>query len=111
MVGCYRMKEIKNFLSAIEKASHDTSRYMTSQLRSEASASGWDNDIIGTLKVHYGKDGFQAHSHSSHVERVKDFEYGTPDRRPTAAIRRFSNRPKEHGEFFAGRLKKIVGEL
>ena len=84
---------------------------MTSQLRSEAVASGWDHDLVGGLRVHYGEDGFQVHSHHKHVERVKDFEYGTPDRRPTAAIRRFSNRPKEHGEFFAGRLKKIVGEL
>ena len=105
------MKEIHAFKAALTRASHETSRLMSSHLRSEAHASGWPKEVTRRMKVTYGKDGFQAHVHDSHKAVADDLEYGTPSTRPTAAVRRFSNRTKEADTFLAGRLNQILGDL
>lgn len=102
------MKEIKAFKSAIQRASHETSGYMTSHLRAEAHASGWPSHVVDSLHVSYGKEGFNVHT--PHKETTMDLEYGTPTQRPTAAIRRSANRTTEAEAFLVKRLGKIVGK-
>ena len=105
------MKEIHQFKSALNQASKDTSRLMTSHLRSEAYASGWPSHVTRGLKVTHGKDGFEAHIHDKHKNAAMDLEYGTPSQRPTAAIRRSANRTAEADHFLAARLGKMLGNL
>lgn len=97
--------------SAIKNSGHETSRFVTAQLRDATRNSDWPENLVHSTHVTYGKDGFEAHTHNSHVEQVKDFEYGTPDRRPTAAIRRTANRTHEAESFFIKRLTKHLGDL
>lgn len=97
--------------SAIKNSGHETARFVTAHVRDEARNSKWPDHIARSMNVTYGKDGFEAHTHKSHVDKVKDLEYGTPGMRPTAAIRRSSNRTQEAESFFVQRLFKHLGDL
>jgi hypothetical protein len=102
---------METFHSALEKASHETSRVMTHQLKLEAHASGWPSHVVRNMSVKYGEEGFQAHVHDSHEGTAHELEYGTTSTQPTAAVRRFSNRTQEAEKFLVGRLNKHVGNL
>lgn len=102
---------MKHIHSAVEQAAKQTSRYMTGQLRKEAKASGWPRHIQANMGVIYDDKRFQVHVHDRHLDEAQRLEYGTEQERPTAAIRRSTNRHKEADNFFMGALQKIVGEL
>jgi len=97
--------------SAIKNSGHETSRFVTAHVRDEARNSGWPEDLIHSTHVSYGEDGFTAHTHDKHAEKVKDLEYGTPSSRPTAALRRAANRTHEAESFFVQRLAQHLGDL
>jgi hypothetical protein len=97
--------------SAIKNSTHETSRFVTAHVRDEARNSKWPDHIARSMNVIYGKDGFEAHTHKGNVDKVKDLEYGTPGVRPTAALRRSSNRTHEAEAFFVKRLEKHLGDL
>jgi hypothetical protein len=105
------MKEIHAFKSALHQASHETTRLMSAQLRTEAKASGWPHHVVRNMGVTYGPNGFEAHVHDAHKAEAEDLEYGTPSQRPTAAVRRFANRTKEAEDFLVGRMSKMLGDL
>jgi hypothetical protein len=109
--GGWTMKEFDSFHSALEKASHETSRAMTHQLRNEAHASGWPSHVVRKMNVKYGEEGFEAHVHDSHKATAHDHEYGTPDTQPTAAVRRTANRTQEAEKFLLGRINHHLGAL
>lgn len=102
---------MKHIHSAINEAAKQTSRYMTGQIRKEAKASGWPRHIAANMGVVYDDNRFQVHVHDRHFEEAQTLEYGTETQRPTAAIRRASNRTKEADQFFTSTLRSIVGEL
>ena len=95
--------------TALEKSSHETARVLTHHLRNEAAASGWPEHIINHMHVRYHDDEFKISAHKNHTKDVHDLEYGTPDSRPTAAMRRFANRLSEGEEFFVGRMMQHMG--
>jgi len=109
--GGWTMKEIDSFHSALEKASHETSRVMSHHLKAEAHASGWPSHVVNKMHVKYGDEGFQAHVHDAHKDIAHDYEYGTPDSQPTAAVRRFANRTQEAEKFLLGRIHHHLGAL
>ena len=90
--------------NAIHKASLETSHFMSSHLRAEAHASDWPSHVINGMHVAYNKDGFEAKVHESHHGEALDYEYGTPDRQPTAAVRRAANRTREAEHFLVSRI-------
>ena len=54
---------------------------------------------------------FEVHVHDNHISEANDLEYGTTSSRPTAAIRRSTNRTQDADAFFMKTLRKVVGEL
>jgi hypothetical protein len=102
---------MKHIHSAIEHAAKQTSRYMTGQLRREAKASGWPRQVSANMGVIYDNKKFQVHVHDNHLSEANDLEYGTTSSRPTAAIRRSTNRTQDADAFFMKTLRKVVGEL
>lgn len=97
---------------AIQRASQETTRYLSAQLRSEARASGWPSDVSNSLYVSYGKNGFSSHVAKKHYEKAMDLEYGTPDTQPTAALRRLNNRTEQASQFLVNRIfQRIEDEL
>ena len=95
--------------TALDKSIHETARYLSSHLRNEASASGWPDHIVGRMKVHYHDGEFKIAAHPRHTKQINDLEYGTPDTRPTAAMRRFANNLSEAEEFLVGRMTHHMG--
>ena len=102
---------LDKFNKAIKTASHETTRFMSAHLRSEAQASGWPSHVSRTLRVSHGNDGFHVNVAKKHYETAMDFEYGTPDSQPTAAVRRFKNRQAESEHFLLNRLEKHFGDI
>lgn len=105
------MKEIKAFKDALNSASNDAAHYMTAQLRSEAKASGWPSDVTTSMRIKHTNGSFDVQIPEKYHSRVFDLEYGTPDRQPTAAIRRFANRTDESEHFLLGRMSRTIGDL
>lgn len=90
---------------ALNKASQDTTRLLSAHLRTEARKSGWSEDVVSSMNVTYGKDGFSSNVSKKHFAKAQDLEYGTPDTQPTAAVRRFNNRTAEAQHFLVNRLQ------
>jgi hypothetical protein len=63
------------------------------------------------MGVIYDNKKVQVHVHDSHISEAYDLEYGTTSSRPTAAIRRSTNRTQDADAFFMKTLRKVVGEL
>ena len=89
---------------ALHRASHETTRLLSAHLRTEARRSGWSDDVVNSMHVTYGKDGFASHVSKKHFDKARDLEYGTPDTQPTAAVRRFNNRTAQAETFLLNRL-------
>jgi hypothetical protein len=102
---------MKHIHSAIEAAAKHTSRYMTGQLRKEAKASGWPRHVVSNMGVVYNDKKLEVHIHDNHLAEAHDLEYGTTTSRPTAAIRRSTNRTQDADAFFMKTLHKVIGEL
>lgn len=73
---------------------------MTAQLRRQALHSGWDADVANTLHVSHVDDKFVVNIHPKHADRAFVHEYGDEDVKPTAAIRKFMNNPKNAEDAF-----------
>jgi hypothetical protein len=101
---------VKKLLEATQKATQDTARYMTSQLRSQAQQSGWDPEVASTLNVVHENGKFQAKIPSSHADRAFVHEYGNENIKPTAAIRKFMNNPKNVEDAFMVTLNNRWGQ-
>jgi len=95
-------------LAAIHKASQETSRLMSAHLRSEAHASNWPIHIVRGMGVTYSKSGFESHVSEEHHAEALNYEYGTPNTQPTAAVRRSGNRTAEAENFFISRLGALL---
>jgi len=91
-------------LSSIHRASHETSRLVGAHVRSEAKANGWPSHVVRSTSVSYSKNGFAANVDEKHYKEALDYEYGTPDRQPSAAIRHTANRTAESENFLINRL-------
>jgi formylmethanofuran:tetrahydromethanopterin formyltransferase len=93
---------------AIHKASHETSRVASASMRKEAAKSGWSRDVVKNTKVLYDNNEFGVHVKEEHYAAALDHEYGTPDSRPTAAVRRMSNRTDHLENFLVNRIYKHI---
>ena len=91
-------------LNSIHKASHETSRLVGAHLRSEAKANGWPSHVVSGTSVSYSKNGFVANVNEKHHAEALDYEYGTPSRQPSGAIRHTANRTAESENFLVNRL-------
>lgn len=99
----------KEFTRALKRASIDASRHMTAGLRKEARASGWPRHIVNSMRLNYIGGNLSLHVHGDHASEAMDYEYGTPERQPTAAVRRFLNRTQPSEQFFLNRTVKHLG--
>lgn len=105
------MKKINNLKPAFLKAARETAQFMTIELRAEAKASGWNPEIVNAIKVVYSSGHFNIKIPPQYKKAAENWEYGTPNRQPTAAIRRFSNRPEEAEKFLLKSVKTSLGSL
>lgn len=103
------MKKIADYQKALQQSASETAKFMTIQLRNEALASGWTPEVANSLKVVYRNNRLSVSIPKKHRKSADNWEYGTPDRQPTAAIRRFENRLEESEKFLLKTAHKLLG--
>jgi len=105
------VKQLSQIQKALHKATQETTHYMTAHVQEEARTAGWPDHLVNNLRVTHDNDGFNTVVDESLHSEALDWEYGTPGRQPTAAIRRVNNQMGQANEFLLGRLSEHVGEL
>lgn len=95
---------------SLDKASADSARILTSQLRQSALQHGWDQDVVGGLSVDHSNDKFSVKIHRSVADRAFIHEYGSEQKRPTATIRKFLNDSSFAERAFVKRLNHHYGK-
>jgi hypothetical protein len=86
------MKNSPNYTKVLSQAAKETTKVMTAQLRSEAIASGWDEEVANALSVKFSNNQFKVSIPARYEKQVQDLEYGTSSSQPARAIHRYSNR-------------------
>lgn len=104
---------LKKIHEAIDAASKETSHYLTAHVRAQARNHQWPDHVVNNMTVrHDSEKGFTLKIPRQHQAEARDHEYGTPDRRPTAAMRKLNNRTGEAENFLLKRtLKHLKGYL
>jgi len=95
---------ISRVKQALKKFSDDAAGNLTDKLRQSALAHGWDKDVVAHLTVEHSNNSFNVHVHPDYQDRAFVHEYGSETQRPTAVIRKFSNRKAEIQAAIAGNL-------
>jgi hypothetical protein len=78
-------------ISAIDSAAKDSVEAMEKDLRSEASAAGWDLKTVNAITVKYEDSKFHIHIPEEHADSAFTHEYGSETTSPTAVLRRYSH--------------------
>ncbi len=99
----------KEFKRAVRRAGFDTTKHMSAALRKETRLSNWPRNVRTSLRVNYNRNGFNVAVHPTHAETAFNYEYGTPEMRPTAAIRRVLNRIQNSESFFLTKTAQHLG--
>ena len=79
---------IERVLTAIDESARAVTPGATRELRRSALSSGWSRQAASELRVTYSRNEWSVEI----GDQAADFEYGSPDQVPNAAVRRFSNR-------------------
>ena len=88
--------------TAYSKLSEHTASQLTNQLRNHASENGWHPSVVANMHVTYDGSEYKVKIHPDYVDRAFVHEYGNENKKPTAAIRKFSEKAN---------VKGIVGEV
>jgi len=101
----HAVRQINKLKPAFLKAARQTAQFMTLELRNETRASGWNPDVTEAIKVSYSNNHLSINIPDKYKPLADNWEFGTPNRQPTGAIRRFSNRPEEAEKFLLKSVK------
>ena len=100
---------MKKLLEATRKATQDTAAYMTADIRNRALNDGWHPNVVSTLRVEHGDDGFQAKVNAEHSAAAFTHEFGDEDNRPSATVRKYANDSHASSQAFMASLNKHFG--
>lgn len=98
-----------SFVSALDKATVDTTLFLTAELRNRARKDGWDNDVVNGLRVVNHEGDLHVKFPSEKADRAWKHEFGDADQTPTATLRKFDTTPDAAGTFLSKRLGKHMG--
>lgn len=100
---------MKLLKEALEKAAHDTAAYVTADLRHTAREHGWDEDVVSTMHVSHGEDGYKVNVPDHLKDKAFVHEFGDEKTAPTAAIRKYSNNHAVAAQVMLKNLEKHLG--
>lgn len=92
------------YAEAVKQAISQTAPVMTGQLRKSARQMGWPARVTRSLRVSGTDTGFQW----TGPEEAMDWEYGTVDRPPAPAIRRYMNRTQDAEKALLANVEAIL---
>ena len=88
--------------TAYSKLSQHTATRLTEELRNHASENGWHPHVVANMHVAYEGGEYKVKVHPDYKDRAFVHEYGDENQKPTATIRKFSEKAN---------IKGIVGEV
>jgi hypothetical protein len=100
---------MKHVIAAVSKAKQDMAAHMTVHLRESALNHGWSPEVVSSMEVHHGKDGYQVTVPDEHKDQFMTHEYGSETVRPTAVVRKFFNDTNASQSFFVKRMNEHLG--
>ena len=100
---------MKKLADAARKIANQTSLLMTSDLRQSAMDNGWSTEVASNTHIMYDGKSYLVDVRSDLESQAMDLEYGTPDTRPTAAVRKYSNNTQDAENAFITGLEKELG--
>lgn len=99
------------FENKIKAASRNAARALTRDLQQYLISLGWPATAASAVSLDYDLGDFKVEITGKYADDANVFEYGSPARRPTAAIRKYFNRDARLKELYFSIIEKEVGEI
>lgn len=100
---------MKKLADAARKAAFKASSLITSDVQSLAVQSGWDGEVASNTLVMFDGSGFKVEVPSDLESAAMNYEYGTTSSRPTAVLRKISNRAEKIEATIVSAAEKELG--
>jgi hypothetical protein len=100
---------LRSILDNLHSAAHDTAQYIQGEIRKSAISHGWDKKVVNNLHVRFHDNKFNVYVHDKYMGAALTHEFGNESKRPTAAIRKYSNTPTGAGSKFIESLGEHMG--
>lgn len=100
-----------SFENRLHSASKNAAQILTRDLRQYLVSLGWPDEIASAVSIGYEMNDFKVDIAGAYAEDANVLEYGSPGRRPTAAIRKYFNRGDNIQELYFSLVEKELGEL
>ena len=100
---------MKKLSDSARQAAHQTSYLITSEIRQSAIDSGWPSEVAQNTRVMYDGSAYQVSVRADLESEAMDLEYGTPQKRPTAVLRKYANNTSSAEDAFLGALERNLG--
>ena len=100
---------MKKLSDSARKVAHQTSLLITSEVRQAATEGGWPGEVASNTRVMYDGSAYRVSVRSDLESQAMDLEYGTPQKRPTAVLRKYANDTSSAENAFIVSLERELG--
>lgn len=100
-----------SFEHKLKAASRNAAQVLTKDLRQYLVSLGWPPQAASAVSIDYDMNAFKVDISGTYAEDANIFEYGSPGRRPTAAIRKYFNREAKLQEVYFALIEKEIGDI
>ena len=89
--------------TALKAAGAETAQFMTSQIREDLLAEGLDSRMVAKVRYRFFNNKFEIKMPKKVDKAVKELEFGSSTKPPSAVLRKFENRTQEAEKFLSQR--------
>lgn len=89
--------------TALKAAGSETAQFMTSQIREDLLSEGLSSRMVARVNFRFVNNKFELKMPPKVDKAVKDLEYGSSTKPPSAVLRKFANRTQEAEKFLSQR--------
>ena len=93
-----------NWKTALQAAGTETAQFMTSQVRNDLLAEGLDSRMVARVRYRFFNNKFEIKMPPKVDKAVKELEFGSSTKPPSAVLRKFANRTQEAEKLFTQRV-------
>jgi hypothetical protein len=89
--------------TALKAAGTETAQFMTSQVREDLLAEGLDSRMVAKVRDSFLNNKFELKMPPKVDKAIKELEFGSSTKPPSAVLRKFANRTQEAEKFLSQR--------
>ena len=89
--------------TALKAAGSETAQFMTTQIREDLLAEGLDARMVAKVRYRFFNNKFEIKMPKKVDKAVKELEFGSSTKPPSAVLRKFANRTQEAEKFLSQR--------